>query len=51
MSTTYQASAETMGHFYALTPYWSADLGKKGDAKKMSYNILVMGVMNFMQLV
>ena len=38
------------GSFYALTPYWSADLGKKGDAKAMSYNILVMGVMNFVQL-
>jgi hypothetical protein len=38
------------GSFYAITPYWSADLGKKGDAKKMSYNILVMGLMNFEQL-
>jgi hypothetical protein len=38
------------GSFYALTPYWSADLGKKGDAKKMSYNILAMGVLNFVQL-
>jgi len=37
------------GSFYALTPFWNADLGKKGDAKVMSYNILVMAVMNFIQ--
>lgn len=30
--------------FLAFTPYWSADLGKKGDKTPWSHNILVQGV-------
>ena len=32
--------------FLALTPYWSADLGKKGDATPWSHNLLFQGVYN-----
>jgi hypothetical protein len=37
------------GAFYALSPYWNADLGTKGDATPWSHNILVQGIMNYRQ--
>lgn len=37
------------GAFYAFSPYWSADIGKKGDATPWSQNILVQGIANYRQ--
>ena len=37
------------GAFYAFSPYWSADLGKKGNATPWSHNIMVQGTANFVQ--